>query len=172
MQERPNQYSAAYKRTVVLLLMTAYTFNAMDRSIISIVSQPMKLDLKLTDTELGLLSGTAFAVLYAFGGIPIARLAERVSRVNILGVALIVWSSLSALCGAAGSFAQLLLIRVGVGVAEAGNFPVATCRPIRASWLRVFPPGDYGAVYVRDRTQTCASSAVSVLTVTAVRPAA
>lgn len=125
MQNEPDPYSERYKRLVVLLLMTAYTFNAMDRSIISIVSQPMKLDLKLTDTQLGLLSGTAFAVLYAFGGIPIARLAERISRVNILTVALIVWSSLSALCAAAASFSQLLLIRVGVGVAEAGCSPPA-----------------------------------------------
>jgi predicted MFS family arabinose efflux permease len=125
LQEKPKQYSDAYKRVVVLLLMTAYTFNAMDRSIISIISQSMKLDLKLTDTQLGLLSGTAFAVLYAFGGIPIARLAERISRVNIISVALIVWSGLSALCGAAVSFSQLLLIRVGVGVAEAGCSPPA-----------------------------------------------
>src|SRR6202046_168953 len=85
-------YSAAYKRAVVLLLMTAYTFNAMDRSIISIVGQSMKLDLRLTDTELGLLGGTAFALLYAFGGIPIARLAERFNRVNIITVSLLLWS--------------------------------------------------------------------------------
>jgi predicted MFS family arabinose efflux permease len=125
LQNQPNRYSEAYKRRVVLLLMTAYTFNAMDRSIISIISQPMKLDLKLTDTQLGLLGGSAFAVLYAFGGIPLARLAERVSRVNILTAALVTWSALSALCGAAGNFAQLLLIRVGVGVAEAGCSPPA-----------------------------------------------
>jgi predicted MFS family arabinose efflux permease len=108
-----------------MLLMTAYTFNAMDRSIISIISQAIKLDLKLSDTQLGLLSGTAFAVLYAFGGIPIARLSERMSRVNIITVALLVWSCLCALCGAAASFSQLLLIRVGVGVAEAGCSPPA-----------------------------------------------
>src|SRR6202167_3197596 len=125
MKPAPTLYSAAYKRVVVLLLMTAYTFNAMDRSIISIISQSMKLDLKLTDTQLGLLGGTAFAVLYAFGGIPVARLAERMSRVNIITVALIVWSVLSALCGAAASFSQLLLIRAGVGVAEAGCSPPA-----------------------------------------------
>ncbi|HME38503.1 MAG TPA: MFS transporter [Steroidobacteraceae bacterium] len=125
MHNEPTPYSTAYKRAVVLLLMTAYTFNAMDRSIISIVASSMKLDLKLTDTQVGLLGGTAFALLYAFGGIPIARLAERVSRVNIISVALIVWSTLSALCGAAGSFPQLLLIRVGVGVAEAGCSPPA-----------------------------------------------
>src|ERR1700722_11374177 len=121
----PTPYSAAYKRVVVLLLMTAYTFNAMDRSIISIVSQSMKLDLKLTDTQLGLLGGPAFAMLYAFGGIPIARLAERFNRVNIITAALIVWSALSALCGAARSFSLLLLIRMGVGVAEAGCSPPA-----------------------------------------------
>src|SRR3984957_3148108 len=101
--------------------MTAYTFNAMDRTIISIIASSMKLDLKLTDTQLGLLGGTAFAVLYALGGIPIARLAERFSRVNIITVALLVWPGLSALCGAAAGFSQLLLIRVGVGVAEAGG---------------------------------------------------
>ncbi len=108
MKPEPTRYSAAYKRGVVLLLMTAYTFNAMDRNIIAIISQSMKLDLKLSDTQLGLLGGTAFAVLYAFGGIPIARLAERVSRVNIITAALIIWSALSALCGAASSFPQLL----------------------------------------------------------------
>ena len=125
MKPEPTRYSAAYKRGVVLLLMTAYTFNAMDRNIIAIISQSMKFDLKLSDTQLGLLGGTAFAVLYAFGGIPIARLAERVSRVNIITAALIIWSALSALCGAASSFPQLLLIRAGVGVAESGCSPPA-----------------------------------------------
>jgi predicted MFS family arabinose efflux permease len=124
-QDEPKRYSNAYKRFVVLLLMTAYTFNAMDRNIISIIASSMKLDLKLSDTQVGLLGGTAFALLYAFGGVPIARLAERVSRVNIIAVALIIWSALSALCGAAASFSQLLLIRVGVGVAEAGCSPPA-----------------------------------------------
>jgi predicted MFS family arabinose efflux permease len=118
-------YSAAYQRAVVLLLMAAYTFNSMDRSIISILGPSIKADLKLTDTELGLLGGTAFAMLYALGGLPIARLAERMSRVNIMTVALIAWSSLTALCGVAASFGQLLLIRVGVGVAEAGCSPPA-----------------------------------------------
>jgi predicted MFS family arabinose efflux permease len=125
LQIQPIQYSAAYKRVVTLLLMTAYTFNSMDRSIISIIASAMKIDLELTDTELGLLGGTAFAMLYAFGGIPMARLAERISRVNIIAIALIVWSSLTALCGVAATFTQLLLIRMGVGVAEAGCSPAA-----------------------------------------------
>jgi predicted MFS family arabinose efflux permease len=120
-----NPHSSAYQRTVLLLLMTAYTFNAMDRTIVSIIGQSMKVDLKLTDTELGLLGGTAFAVLYAAGGIPIARLAERMNRVNIISVALIVWSTLSALCGVAATFPQLLVARAGVGIAEAGCSPPA-----------------------------------------------
>jgi predicted MFS family arabinose efflux permease len=118
-------YCATYQRIVVLLLMAAYTLNSVDRSIISIVGPSIKADLSLTDTELGLLGGTAFAMLYALGGLPIARLAERWNRVNIMTVALLAWSSLTALCAAAGSFGQLLLIRVGVGVAEAGCSPPA-----------------------------------------------
>ncbi|HTV95763.1 MAG TPA: MFS transporter [Steroidobacteraceae bacterium] len=117
--------SAAYRRTVAVLLMVAYTFNSMDRSLISIIASPIKADLRLTDTQLGLLGGTAFALLYAFGGIPIARLAERISRVNIIGTALILWSGLTALCAAAGTFVELLAIRVAVGVAEAGCSPAA-----------------------------------------------
>jgi predicted MFS family arabinose efflux permease len=122
---RMSPNSPGYQRVVVLLLTAAYTFNSMDRSIISILAPSIKADLRLTDTQLGLLGGTAFAMLYALGGLPIARLAERVSRVNIITVALMVWSSLAALCAAAASFGQLLLIRVGVGVAEAGCSPPA-----------------------------------------------
>ena len=116
----PPDQSAAYRRTVTLLLMSAYTFNSMDRSIISIIAAPLKADLSLNDTQLGLLGGTAFAALYALGGVPIARLAERVSRVNIITAALLLWSALTALCAAAGGFVSLLAIRAGVGVAEAG----------------------------------------------------
>jgi predicted MFS family arabinose efflux permease len=121
----PPDDSAAYKCTVTVLLMSAYTFNSMDRSIISIIAAPLKADLLLNDTQLGLLGGTAFAALYALGGIPIARLAERVSRVNIITAALLLWSGLTALCAAAGGFISLLAIRAGVGVAEAGCSPPA-----------------------------------------------
>ena len=121
----PSDESAAYRRTVTVLLMSAYTFNSMDRSIISIIAASLKADLSLSDTQLGLLGGTAFAALYALSGIPIARLAERVSRVNIITVALLVWSALTALCAAAGGFISLLAIRAGVGVAEAGCSPPA-----------------------------------------------
>jgi MFS family permease len=113
-------YSDSYKRLVTLLLMLAYTFNAADRNLIAIVAQSMKLDLRLSDTQLGLLGGTAFASLYAVSGIPIARLAERLSRVSIIALSLALWSMLTSLCAAAGSFAQLVMLRVGVGIAEAG----------------------------------------------------
>jgi MFS family permease len=118
-------FTAGYKRRVVLLLMVAYTFNAADRSIIAIVGQAMKVDLKLTDTQLGVLAGTAFAALYGLSGIPTARLAERFNRVTILSVSLGLWSALTAACAFTGSFLQLALMRVGVGVAEAGCSPSA-----------------------------------------------
>ncbi|HEY9218149.1 MAG TPA: MFS transporter, partial [Phenylobacterium sp.] len=118
-------YSGGYRNTVLWLLVVAYTFNFIDRTIISTIGQAIKVDLKLTDTELGWLGGLAFALLYTALGIPIARLAERRSRVNIITVAIIVWSAFTALCGTATSFLQLLLFRVGVGVGEAGLSPPA-----------------------------------------------
>lgn len=120
----------------------------MDRGIISIIGQAMKVSLRLSDTQLGLLSGTAFAALYALGGIPIARLAERFNRVNIIAIALIAWSSLTTLCGLAANFTQLLWSRVGVGIAEAGCTPPAHSlisdyfeREHRTSALSVYSAG-------------------------------
>jgi MFS family permease len=113
-------YADSYKRVVTLLLMLAYAFNSAHRGLIAVIAQPMKLDLKLSDAQLGLLAGTAFASLYALSGVPVARLAERCNRVSIISIALASWSTLTALCGAAGSFAQLLILRVGVGIGEAG----------------------------------------------------
>lgn len=119
----PARYSSAYASVVVGLLLLAYTFNFIDRTIVATIGQAIKVDLKLTDTQLGLLGGFSFAVLYTLGGIPIARLAERYNRVSIIAVSLVVWSGFTALCGAAQSFTQLLLLRVGVGVGEAGCSP-------------------------------------------------
>ena len=118
-------FSEGYKQTVLWLLVLAYTFNFIDRTIISTIGQAIKVDLKLTDTQLGLLGGLAFALLYTTLGIPIARLAERHSRVNIITVAIVIWSGFTALCGMATSFVQLMLFRVGVGVGEAGLSPPA-----------------------------------------------
>jgi MFS family permease len=114
-----------YRRTVLSLLLLAYTFNFIDRTIINTIGQAIKVDLKLTDTELGLLGGLAFAILYTFLGIPLARLADRSNRVTIIAVSVAVWSAFTAACGVAANFAQLLLLRVGVGVGEAGLSPPA-----------------------------------------------
>jgi MFS family permease len=116
-------YSNGYKATVLGLLLATYGFNFIDRTIIATIGQAIKVDLKLTDTQLGLLGGLYFALLYTVLGIPIARLAERWNRVSIISISLVVWSGFTALCGSAGSFAQLALYRFGVGVGEAGCSP-------------------------------------------------
>ena len=112
-----------YKRVVLAFLVAAYTLNFIDRTIIATIGQAIKVDLKLTDTELGLLGGLAFAILYTLLGVPIARLAERWNRVSIIAGAIVVWSFFTAACGLAANFVTLLAMRVGVGVGEAGCSP-------------------------------------------------
>ncbi|MDZ4373701.1 MAG: MFS transporter [Phenylobacterium sp.] len=124
-QPTPTTYTPAYRNTVLWLLVVAYTFNFIDRTIISTIGQAIKVDLELTDQQLGWLGGLSFALLYTTLGIPIARLAERTNRVNIIAVAIVIWSAFTALCGTATSYLQLLLYRVGVGVGEAGLSPPA-----------------------------------------------
>lgn len=121
---RPH-YSEGYKRVVLVLLVVAYTLNFIDRTIIATIGQAIKDDLKITDTQLGLLGGLFFALLYTLLGIPIARFAERFSRVNIITAAIIIWSGFTALCGTAANFAMLAAYRFGVGVGEAGLSPPA-----------------------------------------------
>lgn len=121
---RPH-YSEGYKALVLALLVLAYTFNFIDRTIVATIGQAIKEDLKLTDTQLGLLGGTFFALLYTILGVPIARIAERVSRVNVIALAVIVWSGFTALCGTAGNFVTLAAYRFGVGIGEAGLSPSA-----------------------------------------------
>lgn len=118
-------YSENYKRLVLILLVVAYTLNFVDRTIISTIGQAIKVDLKISDTQLGLLGGLYFALLYTFLGIPIARLAERFNRVNIIAVSIVIWSGFTALCGTAANFAHLAAYRFGVGVGEAGLSPPA-----------------------------------------------
>ncbi len=114
-----------YRKIVLGLMLAAYTFNFVDRTIVGILGQAIKLDLKITDTQLGLLGGMAFALLYTVLGVPIARLAERFNRVTIISVAVVLWSGFTAACGLAGSFLSLLALRVGVGIGEAGCTPPA-----------------------------------------------
>ncbi|WP_419815568.1 spinster family MFS transporter [Glacieibacterium sp.] len=106
---------------VLAVLLLAYVFNFIDRQVVGILAPAIKADLQLSDTQLGLLGGLAFALLYTTLGIPVARLADRYSRVWIITVSLAVWSGFTALCGLANSFPQLFLARLGVGVGEAGG---------------------------------------------------
>ena len=103
------------------LLLLAYIFNFLDRQILGILAAPIKADLHLSDAEFGALGGTAFALLYSVLGIPLAYVADRVSRSGVIAGALAVWSVFTALGGTATGFWQLFLYRVGVGVGEAGG---------------------------------------------------
>jgi predicted MFS family arabinose efflux permease len=121
----PGYFSEASRRYALSILVVVYTFNFVDRQILSILLEPIKADLLLSDTQLGLLTGFAFALFYAVLGIPIARYADRSNRRNLIALALTVWSAMTAMSGFAGNFWQLLVARIGVGVGEAGCSPPA-----------------------------------------------
>ena len=114
---RPSRYPV----TVLGVLIVAYTFNFLDRQILGILAGPIKAELGLTDSQLGLMGGLAFALFYTGLGIPVAWLADRWSRTWIMTGALALWSGFTALCGFATGFWTLFLARMGVGVGEAGG---------------------------------------------------
>ncbi|MEY4933437.1 MAG: hypothetical protein RLZZ403_1757 [Pseudomonadota bacterium] len=113
----------AYRWYVVTMLLIVYSLNFLDRSVINILGEQIKRDLLISDTQLGLLTGTSFALFYSLLGLPISRLADRVNRVRLIAVALTLWSGLTAASGLAMSYAQLFLVRMGVGIGEAGGTP-------------------------------------------------
>ena len=118
--------TAPSRRWLVLgLLFLVYLTSSMDRMIVSIVGEPIKQDLSLTDSQLGLLNGFAFAVLYVGLGVPLARLADRGPRVAIISACVAIWSGMTALCATVTSFTQLVACRMGVGVGEAGCLPTS-----------------------------------------------
>lgn len=116
-------FTPRYRNYALGVLFLGYVVNFIDRSILAILLEPIKLELGLNDTQLGLLGGLAFALFYTTLGIPIAALADRWSRVKILSIAMVVWSGMTAVCGFAQGFWMLLLARIGVGVGEAGASP-------------------------------------------------
>ena len=118
-----NQPTKSYRTFVLILLTIVYGFNFIDRQIVGILAPFIQEDLSLTNTELGLLIGLAFAVFYTTVAIPIAWLADRYNRVNILSIALATWSGFTALTGLANNFVQIGLARMGVGIGEAGGSP-------------------------------------------------
>lgn len=142
--------SGIYRYYVLGLLTVIYAFNFLDRQIITILAGPLKADLALTDAQLGLLFGTAFALFYALFGIPLARLADGWNRVKTIALGLSFWSGMTALSGLAGNFTQLGAARVGVGIGEASASPAAYSllqdyfpRHKRATALAVYSSGIY-----------------------------
>jgi predicted MFS family arabinose efflux permease len=110
-------------RFALLMLTIVYAFNFIDRQILVILQEPIKNEMGLSDAQLGLLSGFSFALVYITAGIPIAYLADRGNRRNIITGALVVWSGMTAMAGFAQNYSQLLLARIGVGIGEAGGGP-------------------------------------------------
>ncbi|MGC6471404.1 MAG: spinster family MFS transporter [Parvibaculales bacterium] len=121
------------------VLVAVYTFNFIDRQILSILIEPVKADLGLSDTAMGLLTGFAFAAFYVTLGIPIARFADRANRRNLIAGAISIWSLFTALSGLAQNFWHLLIARIGVGVGEAG------CSPPAHSMIADYYPADQRA---------------------------
>lgn len=138
----------AYRAYVLFVLVIIYTFNFIDRLLISIVQEPIKEEFGVSNFELGLLGGPVFAILYTLLGIPIARYAERANRITIVSIGAALWSVMTAACGMAGNFVQLALCRLGVGIGEAACVPpsqsaIADYFPAdrRASALAIFSLG-------------------------------
>lgn len=139
-----------YRYYVLALLMVIYAFNFLDRQVITILAPSLKTDLGLSDAQLGLLFGTAFALFYALFGIPLAKLADGWHRVKTISLGLSFWSGMTALSGFAGNFAQLGAARVGVGIGEASASPAAYSllqdyfpREKRATALACYSAGIY-----------------------------
>lgn len=130
--ERPDRKSARY---ALIMLTIAYAFNFIDRQILVVLQEGIKNEMGLSDTQLGLLSGLAFAAIYVTAGIPIAYIADRANRRNVITIAVTVWSGLTAASGLAQNFFQLFLARVGVGIGEAGGSP-----PAHAMISDYYPP--------------------------------
>src|SRR5690554_4921864 len=118
-----SRITPAYRRYALFILVLTYTSSHVDRNIVGILIQPLKADLLLSDTQLGFLSGIAFALFYATLGIPIAIWADRSNRRNIIAWAIAIWSLMTAVCGLAQNFWQLAAARIGVGIGEAGSSP-------------------------------------------------
>lgn len=149
------EVSNRYRWYVVWLLFLVYVLNFVDRQILVILMEPIRLEFGFSDKQLGLLGGLAFALLYSTLGIPIARLADRANRVNIIAVSILVWSVATALTGLARNFTHLLLARVAVGVGEAGCSPPAYSlladyfsKERRTTAFSIYSMGIYGGVFV------------------------
>lgn len=128
-----------YRWLVLVILTVVYTFNFIDRQILVILQEPIKNELGLSDAQLGILTGFSFALIYVCAGIPIAWLADRSNRRNIVAASLALWSAMTALSGLVSNYSQLILARLGVGLGEAGGSP-----PAHSIISDYFPPAQRG----------------------------
>src|ERR1700677_4115913 len=118
--------SPSLRRYYVLALLTViYALNFLDRTIFNVLIEPIKKEFVLSDTTMGLLAGFGFVLFYSLLGIPIARIADRLNRRNIVAAAFAFWSATTALCGAASSVTTLALARIGVGIGESAGTPAS-----------------------------------------------
>ncbi len=120
---------------VLIIMMLAYTINIADRYVMSTVLEPIRLELKLTDSGVAFLTGVSLALFYVTMGIPLSWVADRYNRRNLLAVSITIWSAMTAMCGLAAGYTQLLLARIGVGIGEAGGTP--SCNAIVADYFPV-----------------------------------
>ena len=118
-------FSFKYKNYVLFLLTLIAAFNYLDRGLMALAMESIKLEFSLTDSQLGLMSGFAFSLFYAIAGIPIARWADRGNRNSVITITTALWSLMLAVCASVTSFSQLLLARVGVAIGESGCIPPA-----------------------------------------------
>jgi MFS family permease len=132
--------SKSVRNYTLAVLVAIYASSHVDRQIVSILAESIKQDLLLSDSQLGFLIGLSFALFYATLGIPIAILADRYSRRNIIAISVIIWSGMTALSGIASNFFQLALARIGVGIGEAGSSP-----PSHSMIADLFPLESRGA---------------------------
>jgi MFS family permease len=116
---------SSYRRYVLGVLLVISVFNFIDRQLLAVLSPEIKKELLLSDTQLGILKGLAFALFFSVLGIPLARVADRYHRVNLISASIVLWSAMTALSGAASGFLHLLVARMGVGVGEAGATPAS-----------------------------------------------
>ncbi|MBL8266372.1 spinster family MFS transporter [Steroidobacter sp.] len=128
-------YSARHRWGLLAILYLVSTSNYLDRNILAVLLEPIRVEFAASDTMLGLLSGLAFVIFYALFGIPVARWADVGNRRTIVTVALTVWSLMTVACGLAQTFVQLAIARVGVGAGESGAIP-----PAQSLIAEYFPP--------------------------------
>ena len=164
-QQHP-QVNSRYGWYVVFVLIIAYTFSYIDRTILTLMVDPIRASLGISDVQLSLLHGLAFAVFYTLMGIPIGQLVDRRKRTTIIAIGIMIWSVMTALCGLARTFWQMFAARIGVGVGEAALSPAAYS--LLADWFKgkqlVRALSFYqGAIYMGGGLATMAGGALIAL---------